>query len=270
MSWGSFLPFAKRRKPAATVSVLPIPDGPLPSHYPIELENPLPYLQVFTPLNFTSTSKLFPSSATVMNSAGAQQQHVITATSPEQLLRASLALTVDTTSHTIIALSIASLSTWAEHELGKWIRSRAESSNVAGKDISSICWAIGRYWELAEKRAKYMIKCEESYPELAFSGQQTFPGMGRDHGAEEMEDVDDHERVVASSRRKVLRHLGRSSLTFRRQDVQLLIAWDISFDWTGEAQSQVTAVASMPDTCKTRLYFSLRQISQDTQSLRYI
>lgn len=264
MSWGAFLPFSKRRKPAAAAPVLPMPDGPPPSHYPIDLENPLPYLQVFTPLTFTSTSKLFPSSATAVSPSRQQQQHVITATSPDQLLTASIALTADVTTHTITALSIASLSGWAEHELGNWIRPRAVSSNTAGKDISSICWAIGRYWELAEKRANYMIKCEESYPKLASSRQQASsgisgsqaPGLDGDHDSEQMEDADNPKRMAISNRSKISRRLGHSSLTFRWQDVQLLIAWDISFDWTGEAQSQVTAVASMPDACKSRSYVS--------------
>lgn len=265
MSWGAFLPFAKRCKPVAAAPALPMPDGPPPSHYPIDLEDPLPYLQVFTPLTFTSTSKLFPSSTTARNSNSAEQQHIINTTSPEQLLTVSIALTVDTTTHIITALSMSSLSGWAESELGKWIRSRADSRNVAGRDISSICWAIGRYWELAEKRANYMIKCEENYPQLALSGQQplwkingsqrltsdTVPISDEDHGSEEMQDADDHRRMAVSNRRKISRHLGRSILTFRRQDVQLLIAWNVSFDWTGDAQSQIAAVASMPDACKS-------------------
>ncbi|KAI9793191.1 MAG: hypothetical protein M1816_000611 [Peltula sp. TS41687] len=271
LSWGAFLPFAKRRKPVAAAPVLPIPDGPPPSHYPIDLDDPLPYLQLFTPLTFTSTSKLFPSSATAVNSNRAEQQHVIKATSPEHLLTASMALTVDIATHTITALSIASLSGWAERELGKWIRSRADSSNVAGRDISSICWAIGRYWELAEKRARYMVRCEENHPELlllAFSGDpstvlktggrhQSHIALtsGENHGSfEAMRDVIEAAfrgmqpgPSSSTRRRQISRQLGRSSLSFCREDVQLLITWTISFDWTGDTHSQVTAVASMPE-----------------------
>ena len=261
ISWGRFLPFSKRRKVTPKTSTLPIPDGPPPSHHPIELENPLPYLQAFTPLTFLPAHKLSPLRPPIAKSNQASQQHAFTVASPQQLFSATVVMTVDTDTHSITTLSITRLSPWAERELGKWIRARAESSDVGGKDVSSICWAMGRYWEMAQKRARFWIRCQECFPELV----STRARRGQQHAADEDGDVSGEEGPPTSpgggqtrtiklfDRCNVSRHLGRSNMMFQRRDVRLLIAWDISLDWTGEGQSHVSATASVPPACKCHL-----------------
>lgn len=241
-SLSGFLPFAKpRRKAAKTSSSLPVPDDPPPSHHPIELENPLPYLRVFTPLTFTSTTRdvvLSPSSAPAPTDPGAPwtalakyKEHIISATSPQKSLVAVLCLLVDGSAHDVAALQVLSLSPWAEAELGRWIRERADAPTPAGRDISSTCWAMGSYWLLAKRRAQFWTKCVQSFGTLVSTSSGLRPPPAK----------------RTSFRRSLAPHLGRSSLAFRRGSVQLLLTWSISFDWTGEAESRVYVRTSLPD-----------------------
>ena len=39
-------------------------------------------------------------------------------------------------------------------------------AKAANRDLSSICWAIGSYWEIAKKRAEYWQKCETAFSHL--------------------------------------------------------------------------------------------------------
>ena len=259
-SLSGFLPFAKpRRKAAKTSSSLPVPDDPPPSHHPIKLENPLPYLRVFTPLTFTSTTRgVVLSSASASASAPAPadrdaprtapakyKEHIISATSPQKSLVAVLCLLVDASAHDVAALQVLSLSPWAEAELGRWIRERADAATPAGRDISSTCWAVGSYWLLAKRRAQFWTKCVQSFGALV----STSSGLHRPPAKK------------TSFRCSLAAHLGRSSLVFRRGSVQLLLTWSISFDWTGEAESRVYVRTALPDAC-TSLSF-LRSTSSN-------
>lgn len=47
-------------------------------------------------------------------------------------------------------------------------------------------------------------------------------------------------------RKDLFRQLGRSVLVFESQEVVLRISWYIRFDWTGEAESVVSAAAAFP------------------------
>ncbi len=269
-SFNAFLPFSRRRlnNKSTAPSSLPIPDHPPPSHHPIEVDDPLPYLQSFTPLTFSSTYESIPSAAG--NASGRYQLHHIKVTSPGDLLTSRIRLTVDTTTHSIAALTIPGLSSWAESELGTWIRARAKDNSPAGKDITSICWAMGRYWVLAKRRAHYWMRCEREFKSLIIStsshrsqrrrsGHQNGAEQGEDHDSideDEDDDDDDEEeidedRARTAKRQDLLRHLGRSSITFRQGRVQLLMGWHIGFDWTGEAHSEVSATASVPGSCKS-------------------
>ncbi|KAI9840292.1 MAG: hypothetical protein M1837_001779 [Sclerophora amabilis] len=183
----AFLPFSRRVTTKPRPPSLPIPNTATPaSHDPIDLPNPLPYLRMFTPLRFTSTVTILPQS--VRNrSDDLHQTHTINISSPSNLLLATLSLTHSTTSFVVTDLTITSLSPWAEPELGTWIRDRAKGDSVAGKDIAGICWAIGRYWEAAEKRAQVWTQCEQEFSDLLISDTSHFDhdlhsSMPRDSG----------------------------------------------------------------------------------------
>lgn len=276
-----FLPFSRQTtvpfpKPPPTI----LPDAPLPSHLPIDLEDPLPYLKVFTSLDFTSTSSIISAPD---DSHDLLQKHDISITAPQHLLQLKLNLTVNSTTHTAHDLVIQSLSPWAESELGNWIRERATGDGPTAKDISGICWATSRYWELSEKRARCWARCDEEFPKLL--GNEVASGAegedaaqandptkrkpakrhkppGRDpvDGASTPSDEDDDDdndndtpTPTLLPRHILAQHLGRQSLLFRHPSTKalsLLVTWRIAFDWTGEAESHLSAVSAVPGSWK--------------------
>ena len=156
--------------------------------------------------------------------------------------------------------------------------------------MSSIGWATGRYWEVAQLRANCWEYCERDHPDLiahkAHKGRKvtrheksTLPkrrGRPRkerqslvdDEPADGNDNDDDDVGAETLSRHDLLTHLGRTSLLFEHNGVSLLISWHIEFDWTGEAQSQVAASAAFPSRWeRTDERDSLGKVSQVFQKL---
>lgn len=209
-------------------------DQPIPSHRPVELDDPLPYLQMFTSFNFTTKISLPNQDETDATPALLQQLHSIDISGPLKLLTASIEATVDTLSHDVISLELSKLSEWAERELGTYTASKARQ-----KDLSTICWAIGSYWDIARKRAEYQYRCELAFPHL----------IPRRTGEDTENPVIPIEKPGSSiSRKDLLRHLGHRDLVLQDSHVLLRISWQIGFDWTGEAESRINVETAFPKT----------------------
>ncbi|RKF78791.1 hypothetical protein GcM1_208037 [Golovinomyces cichoracearum] len=148
-------------------------------------DNALPYLQAFTPLIWSSTISIIygPREAeSELEEQGSKerqdlqllQQQIITASHPQGLFSARLALTVEPISQTINNISILSLPLCAEQELGSFIRkvplhqismdtlqanddeekinSHLSSSHL---DIGVACYAMSRWFQISLRRAKF-------------------------------------------------------------------------------------------------------------------
>lgn len=232
----SFLPCSTRH----IAPPKPISQAPIASHRPLELDDPLPYLQMFTPFKFTTTLSLPRDHNPHSNRV--HQNHVIDVTGPQSLLTAQLTLTIDTLTNTILDLNLTHISHWAERELGAFIRAKAVS-----RDLGNACWAMDSYWGLARKRAEYWRRCEVAFAHL-------IPGrMRSDTGNVEVVGRGELEKKI--SRKELNRHLGGDVLVLEDRHVVLKISWKISFDWTGEAASSVGVVAVVPRVCKCALFF---------------
>jgi len=275
----SFLPFTKplahRTEPAPPAS-----NDPIPSHAPLALDDPLPYLTLFTPFTITSSISATPETSTAPSPQPPTLLHALTLTSPSSLLSATLHLHISPNPEPHIKrLNLAALSPWAESETGAWLRRRA-----AENDIGGVGCGLSSYWELATKRAECWARCERVWPELlrrgTEGGAQKGSGKGerkrahdageqpsasstehddRNDGEDGLEEVSGIGDAVApagastrrngrraASRRELRRHLGRTELVFQSAEVKLRIAWRIQFDWTGEAESVVRAQAAFP------------------------
>ncbi|EAT84413.2 hypothetical protein SNOG_08137 [Parastagonospora nodorum SN15] len=223
----SFLPFSTMpiRQPRSKV-----PEKPVPSHQPVELADPLPYLEMFTSFKVTtqlglSRGKILPSSKRV------HQKHTIDIVGPQKLLTAQISVVIDTLANEIIDMHILRLSPWAERELGTFLRKRAEQ-----RDLGNACWAIESYWNIAQKRAQHWHRAE-----------QTFSHLLAGHSSEDTENTRPKANPDTKiSRRDLNRHLGRDSLILQDKHVLLKLNWRIGFDWTGEAESQVTVEPAFP------------------------
>ena len=247
-----FLPFSRSKLPTPKAPAIKEPPR---SHHPIQLEDPLSYLRAFTPLNISSTESLLPSSADDIIHF---RQQEFTFTSSHNFLMVKLSITTNTNTHALDSLILVHISPWADSELGNWIR-----KHLANGDISSIGYAIGRYWEVVSIRARCWSSCYDEYrdilpladqnpaapsiekpPILKRKGRRrisTLPEM-----AESESNLGASSTTTAPTVNDRLAHLSQQSLLFTRSGVSLLITWRIGFDWTGEVESQISACASFP------------------------
>ncbi|ORY02737.1 hypothetical protein BCR34DRAFT_617973 [Clohesyomyces aquaticus] len=229
----SFLPFKAQPIPPSQTKAEQ--DRPVPSHRPLELDDPLPYLQMFTSFKFESHVTIpniqeFDASSTDMH-----QQHTIEISGPQKLLVATVVAKIDTNNAEIIELQIPRLSTWAERELGAFMRTKAKTM-----DLSASTWGLQSYWDIAKKRAEYWHRCEKTFADLIL-----VPGRTEDDTAV-LTRLSKKETVPAVTRKDLRRHLGRDSLTLQDSHILLKFRWKIGFDWTGEAESEVSVEPALP------------------------
>ncbi|KZM27055.1 hypothetical protein ST47_g1834 [Ascochyta rabiei] len=223
----SFLPFSSLTIPPPKQKH---PNKPVPSHRPLDVSDFLPYLEMFTSFKFSTQlglprGKVFPTSTRV------HQKHTIEISGPQKLLTAQLAVNIDCLSNEVIDMHILRLPSWAERELGNFMRTKAKE-----KDLGNACWAIDSFWNIATKRANYWHRCEEAFARLV-------PGHL----------VTDKKHTLATntkssvlSRKDLSRHLGRDMFVLQDEHVLLKINWRITFDWTGEAESSVDMECAVP------------------------
>lgn len=223
----SFLPFSTITIPQLRTKGA---EKPVASHRPIELADPLPYLEMFTSMKFTTQMSL-PRGKILPSSKRVHQKHTIDIVGPQKLLTAQISITIDALANEIINMHILHLSPWAERELGTFLRKCAEE-----RDISNACWAIESYWNIAQKRAHHWHRCETTFAHLLIGQTSEDTENTRAQAKQD----------TKMSRRNLNRHLGRDSLILQDKHVLLKLNWRIGFDWTGEAESKVTVEPAFP------------------------
>jgi hypothetical protein len=265
-SIGAFLPFQPRRRKQAQ---LPVSEKPIPSHLPIALDDPLPYLQAFSPLTFTSTITILPSEPVSSESSTQEleppirQRHVIHASHPSGLFATRFSMTVDTSTLSITSLDILRLDMNAETELGTFIRDRARRDGPLGKDVTTICWAMGRWTEVSIQRARFWCAVESEFG-TAQARAKSLSKHRKKKRKRHASVAEDEEEVNAEgdeaeessvqpkwTRKQLLPQIGRTSMELVNEEVELRFEWKIRFDWTGEVDSNIAAIARLPRNCKS-------------------
>jgi len=130
-------------------------------------------------------------------------------------------------------MQLLRISPWAERELGTFIRSKAQE-----RDLGNASWAMDSYWEIAKKRAQHWHKCETAFAHLL---------VGRT--AEDTENAQSRQQSKPANtitRKDLSRNLGRDTLVLQDKHVLLKLNWQIGFDWTGEAESDIGVEAAFP------------------------
>ncbi|KAL2022470.1 hypothetical protein VTK56DRAFT_5299 [Thermocarpiscus australiensis] len=176
----AFLPFSKRSAPGPpTLPPLDKTHKDLPpppvSHHPLPMtaDEALPYLQVFTPLTFTSHIAPLPRA----DGGPLLQRHYITAASAPPLrglFSARIEMTVNTKTMAVTELAVPRLDPAAEAELRPFIE-RVVAKKRAGRrkeeddddgnerlppssglynNVSVLAWAMGEWLRVAVQRAK--------------------------------------------------------------------------------------------------------------------
>ena len=262
-----FLPFSRPAPPKQRSIDEIVKSEDLPSVLPVEVENPLSFLGVFTPFKFLSTiMTLPPTPGAETAEADILQLHSITTTAPHCLFSSKLAVTVNTRSGAVERCDVEYLDPVAERELGPWVRKRAKGG-VLGRDVNSIYWASTQWYEAALRRARFFCQVESELcdPEgrdkarrrlrqEARRGRKSQPGVPQ----EPEEHFEDEERKFSSE--ELRRYLGRDRIEIGVHDATLVISWKMEFDWTGEAEQRIEAVVKTPKRCK---YFSTTDWGRD-------
>lgn len=154
---------------------------------------------------------------------------------PQKLLTAQVAVNIDCLTNEVIDMHVLRLPSWAERELGTFMRAKAQE-----KDLGNACWAVDSFWDIATKRAHYWHKCEKAFARL-------LPGRTADD-IENITNTDPNSSTL--SRKDLSRHLGCDVLVLQDKHVLLKINWRIEFDWTGEAESSIVVECAVPAVWK--------------------
>lgn len=163
----SFLPFSR---PIVQHSEAPEQDRAEAdiSHRPVDLENPLPFLTMFTSLAYSED--IAPLAESLANDGNTYRElHNITARSPLSLLTVAIRMVTQTSLReslaaplpTIEKLSIDSISPWASVELLPTLQLHARNN-----EIGSLSNALNTYWLLCLARAECWVRCETSFQHL--------------------------------------------------------------------------------------------------------
>jgi hypothetical protein len=254
----SFLPFSsRRRRPVVTATDF---SKPVPSHRPLEVDDPLPYLKAFSTLTYKSTITLHPPDQTSPDSSGQNierpilQNHLINASHPSGLFSARIFMTVDTSTLKVEEISIPTFDPFAEKELGTFVRNRASGKDPIGKDINVICWAMSRWSEVAIKRAKFWHVIQNQL-QTSEARQRSLKKVTKKPKRKIVDEDEDEEERIKPTRKELLYHMGRTSMEIVNEEVELLINWTIGFDWTGEVENCISADVRVPGTCKSFAFF---------------
>ncbi|KAG0649908.1 hypothetical protein D0Z07_3691 [Hyphodiscus hymeniophilus] len=251
----SFLPFTSRRKRLLTA--FPNVEKPLPSYLPVALEDSLPYLQVFSPLVYTSTISLISQEHTSSDTSVHVEQpnyqlHRIKASHPSGLFSARLSMVVDSSLLSITSLDIEALPFMAEKELGTFMREQSNSDNVFDRNIGVLCWAMGRWVEVSVSRARFWATVEQDFTTLEARAKSLEHKVRKRkrRGSVILGDDDatdnGHEEQRKWTMRQLLPHMGRTVMELNNDEIELRFEWRIGFDWTGEAESAISASARLP------------------------
>ena len=203
-----FLPFAI--KPPPTEPRPPSPQTKDITQVP-DLDNLQTTAEPFTVT--TSDTLLLPPT----ENKGLLQRQEIHLSTPNQLLKCDLKLTTNIATQKISHLTIQALSSWAEPELGSWLRQPHDQM-----DLASLGSAFGRYWEVASLRSNCWISCRQNFKDLVTNAP---PSDSLDN---------------------TLSYLGIQDLVLARSNVQLELHWGISLNNKGEVESQSSACAKFP------------------------
>ncbi|OTB00497.1 hypothetical protein M426DRAFT_324272 [Hypoxylon sp. CI-4A] len=271
----SFLPFSK---PNSSLPSLFAPqenengteaEKPPISHHPISItaEEELPFLQVFTPLTFTSTVSIIPQGE-LGNTGPTVQRHLISASStPPGLFAAKIEMTVNTKKLFVVELNVPRLEPSAVGELGPFVEKVVQGTNNSAptRNVSVVTWAMGEWLRVAMKRARFwcavkrdlassggLAKCARQMRKVSRKGY-----VGRPTSTEDDDDEEDELEMQADKARftkaDLLPHLGRTDLDLElsgpddsESAPSIRVQWRIEFDWTGEAQSKLGLLLGAP------------------------
>lgn len=268
-------------------------DAPPTSHHPVPMtaSEELPYLQVFTPFNYTSKIATISAPAEQPEQP-TLQKHTITIRSatPPGLFSARLEMVVNTRSLAVSSLTVSRLDPAASAELQPFLDT-ATSSDAPNyhpsltRNVSIVSWAMAEWYRVALKRARFWHALDTQLgPDAGKAGlvevvlamralkkrrrtRQKEQASGAAAAAEEESSLE----AMQFSKKDVLPHMGRTSMDLAIPRLaaeaggggegvvsDLRVDWRVEFDWAGEARSRLGVEVGVPGKCKC--YGSLSRV----------
>jgi hypothetical protein len=250
----------------------------------------LPYLQVFTPLTFTSHIDTLPRAPDAKPNAPVLQKHTITAvsTAPRGLFAARVEMTVNTKTMAVTRLAVPKLDPAAAAELTPFVEkivSSGRRSSALSNNVSVLCWAMGEWLRLATQRARVWCVLErevvadesvlsETVKRIRMRAaqrkrrrkrgqqrqQQRQQQQQRTEDEDDSSEPEDEEDADGDGKgletRDLLSYMGRTSMDFDipvlggDEGSMLRVQWRVEFDWTGEGRNKIGVLVGVPGKCK--------------------
>lgn len=257
------------------------PEQPPISHHPIPMSavEELPYLQVFTPLTFTTKSTHISAPSDHGEPTLKQLTIRVGSATPPGLFVSIMEMVVNTRTLAISSLSVPKLDPAAVGELQPFVKkitsSHAPPHSALTRNVSVLSWAMGEWYRVALKRAKFWHALEKQLGPEAKDGlpkvvramrtrkrrKKRARGQVDDVGAS-FESTDSAGSALDGmllSKADLLPHMGRSTMDLSIPCLaeegtgaasELRVRWGIEFDWTGEARSKLGVDVGVPGKCK--------------------
>lgn len=258
----ALLPFGRTTPVVATAEdEVNITD--IKSHHPIKMtaEEELPYLQLFSPFDVTST-------VAILHSDGEQplrQRRIMTFRSKDApgLFTSKIEMVVNAMNSSIMELKVDSLEPSARAELGPFVTKLCEGdcNRSMQRNIGILSWAMGEWYQAAVQRAYLWSKLDR---ELASKGEflQAIAEArkkkpARRAATEELEKEAQSASTPSFKKAELVHFMGQQAFEFdipskKRSDPtsSVRLEWKIDFDWIGEAQNKVAVMIGVPGKCK--------------------
>ncbi|KAL2279267.1 hypothetical protein FJTKL_13628 [Diaporthe vaccinii] len=247
------------------------------SHHPIPMSaaEELPYLQVFTPLTFTSKSTTISVPSDQGEPMLKKLSIRIGSATPPGLFVAGMEMTVNTRTLAVSSLAVPRLDPAAVRELQPFINritsNQKPPHSALTRNISVLAWAMSEWYRVALKRAKFWYLLEKQLgPEGKDGLSEVVKAMRtrkrrKRRARGEVDEVGGSFESADSaggsldgmllSRADLLPHMGRSTMDLSipcladegvGKSSELRVSWGIEFDWTGEARSKLGVEVGVP------------------------
>lgn len=272
-------------------------EQPPTSHHPIPMTalEELPYLQAFTPLTYTSTIVTIPPPAEQPDQPTLQKHSInVRSATPPGLFTTRIEMAVNTRSLAIASLTVPRLDPAATSELQPFIDSvtsrQAPHHPALTRNVSLLCWAMGEWYRVALKRAKFWHALESQLgPESGKAGlvELVLAMRARKKRKYKQKEKDADSGVGDSfesagslggldsmlfSKGELLPHMGRTSMDFEvpclaadgGEVSELRVNWGMEFDWAGEARNRLGIEIGVPGKCKCFLPTSIASVAELT------
>lgn len=252
----ALLPFAGRPAPIVLNREEADNAGEIKSHHPVPMtaEEELPFLQLFSPFNVSAQLAMLPSEGD-----DRRQQHTINLTSRHVpgLFHARIEAVTDPVKLRVLSLKVPALDPAARAELEPFVEKvcSGKCNRSMQANCGIITWAMGEWLRVAEHRARFWSQLQREFGSKESLAATSRDARARRHGRGRDDEEDPGDSPLKTS--DLFSLIGKQSLDVdvpvgeeSGHRISARLSWKIEFDWTGEAQSKVSALTSLPGKCK--------------------